>query len=80
MYGLWFVVTAPFWLALDERPGDDHGLPRVLLTALLGFALVLAVNEVIRDHVAPRFTDVRRGAVGLGDYGDSCLGPAPTPP
>lgn len=79
MYGLWFVVTAPLWFVIDERPGDDTPPGQAILTALAGFMLVLCVNEVVREHVAPRFTEVRRGAVGLDDHAGSCLErPRPT--
>lgn len=73
MYGLWFVVTAPLWFAIDEDPGDDTPPRQALLSALAGFMLVLCVNEAIREHVAPRFTEVRRGQIGLDDRAGSCL-------
>ncbi len=73
MYGLWFVVTAPLWGWIDERAEDDAPLSRALLTALAGFMLVLCVNEFVREWVAPRFTTVERGAVGLDDHAGSCL-------
>jgi hypothetical protein len=74
VYGLWFVVTSPLWFPIDEEPGVDTPLARVLLGALAGFMLVLIVNEVIRSAVAPHFTTVQRGAIGLDDFGTSCLG------
>jgi hypothetical protein len=75
MYGMWFIVTAPLWFWIDEALGEDAPLRSVWLTALAGFMLVIIVNEGIRDLVAPHFTTVRHGAIGLDNFGDSCLGP-----
>lgn len=75
MYGTWFVVTAPFWFAIDEEPGDDTPLRSVWVSALAAFMLVIVANEAIRALVAPHFTVVERGAVGLDDPGTSCLAP-----
>jgi len=77
MYGLWFVVAAPFWMEIDERPHAPHSLRCAAVNALAAFMLVLCVNELIREHIAPRFTTVQRGALGLDDFGDNCLGPPP---
>lgn len=73
MYGLWFVVSAPLWAWIDERPGDDASMRDALITALAAFMLVLCVNELVRERVAPHFTTVERGAVGLDDVDGSCL-------
>lgn len=73
MYGLWFMVTAPLWFSIDEEPGDDTSMRTAIVGALAGFMLVLCVNEAIREGVAPRFTEVRRGQVGLDDRAGSCL-------
>jgi len=75
MYGLWFAVTSPLWFDIDEKRGVDTPLRQVWLTALAGFMLVICVNEGIRSWVAPHFTVVRRGAVGLDNFGTSCLAP-----
>jgi cycloeucalenol cycloisomerase len=75
MYGLWFVVTAPLWFPIDEEPGVDTPLREVWLSALAGFMLVIIVNEGIRGLVAPHFTVVERGAIGLDNFGRSCLAP-----
>jgi cycloeucalenol cycloisomerase len=75
MYGMWFVVTAPLWFAIDEEPGVDTPLRSIWLSALAGFMLVIIVNEGIRSGVAPHFTVVERGAVGLDHFGSSCLAP-----
>jgi hypothetical protein len=75
MYGLWFAVTSPLWFGIDEEPGTDTSARHVWLTALAGFMLVICVNEVIRGWVAPHFTVVRRGAIGLDNFGASCLAP-----
>jgi cycloeucalenol cycloisomerase len=75
VYGMWFVVTAPLWFPIDEKRGEDTPLRSVWLSALAGFMLVIVVNEAIRSLVAPHFTVVERGAVGLDNFGSSCLAP-----
>ncbi|HBZ69396.1 MAG TPA: hypothetical protein DEP35_06555 [Deltaproteobacteria bacterium] len=75
MYGMWFVVTAPLWFPIDEERGVDTPLRSVCLSALAGFMLVIIVNEAIRTLVAPLFTVVKRGAIGLDNFGNSCLMP-----
>jgi len=75
MYGMWFVVTAPLWFPIDEEPGVDTPLRSVWLSALAAFMLVIIVNEGIRSLVAPLFTVVEHGAVGLDNFGTSCLAP-----
>ena len=75
LYGLWFVVTSPLWFGIDEEPGRDTPLRQVWLTALAGFMLVICVNEAVRNWVAPHVTEVRRGAIGLDNFGSSCLAP-----
>jgi cycloeucalenol cycloisomerase len=73
LYGLWFAVTAPLWFPIDERRGDDTPLREVWLSSLAGFMLVIVVNEAIRNWVAPLFTVVQHGAIGLDHFGSSCL-------
>ncbi len=73
-YGLWFVVASPLWFPIDEEPGVDTPMGRVAESALAGFMLVLIVSETIRSEVAPYFTTVQRGAIGLDNFGTSCLG------
>ena len=77
LYGLWFVVTSPLWFGIDEERGTDTPLRQVWLTALAGFMLVIVVNEAVRNWVAPEFTVVQRGAIGLDNFGSSCLAPKP---
>lgn len=75
MYGAWFVVAAPFWFGIDEERDERTPLGRVWVSALAAFMLVIVVNEAIRGLVAPHFTEVERGAVGLDNFGTSCLAP-----
>jgi hypothetical protein len=77
VYGLWFAVTAPLWFPIDEERGVETPLREVWLSALAGFMLVIVVNEGIRNWVAPHFTTVERGAVGLDNFGSSCLAAKP---
>jgi hypothetical protein len=76
VYGLWFVVSAPFWFPIDEDPGTDTPWAQVLTSVLAAFMLVLIVNEAVRSFVAPMVTTVERGAKGLDRFGTSCLGPS----
>jgi cycloeucalenol cycloisomerase len=80
VYGLWFVVTAPLWFPIDEARGADTPMREVCLSALAGFMLVIVVNEGVRNWVAPQFTTVERGAIGLDNFGSSCLAPKPGAP
>jgi hypothetical protein len=76
MYGLWFVVSAPFGFPIDEHPGGETPWSQVVTSALAAFMLVLIVNEANRSFVAPLVTTVERGAKGLDEFGTTCLGPS----
>jgi len=72
-YGLSFMFILPVWIGIDERPGEHRPWPHALA---LVFAAVYADSlalDVLRFHVAPRFTTVHENAVGLGDVATSCL-------
>jgi len=72
-YGLSFMFILPVWIGIDERPGEHRPWFHVLafvLAAVYADALAL---DVLRYHVAPHFTTVHEGAVGLGDVATSCL-------
>jgi hypothetical protein len=73
-YGLSFVLILPVWIGVDERPGERVPWARVLVfVAAAVYADTLAL-DFLRYHVAPHFTSVQTGAVGLGDVATSCLG------
>ncbi len=76
-YGTWLALAMPFWVTLDERPGDAQPMAKVVLGSLLAAALLVADAELLKRVVAPHVTEVAWGHVGLRDYGTSCLGPAP---
>ena len=74
MYGSHFIIAGPRWHRIDERPGECTPLREVLGSVLAAFMLVLCVDEVFEREVAPRFTTVVAGRVGIpGKQGPSCL-------
>jgi cycloeucalenol cycloisomerase len=76
IYGVSFLCILPVWIRIDERPGDRMPCWHVLaFVAAAVYADSLAL-DVARYHVAPHFTVVQAGAVGLGDVETSCLGRA----
>ncbi|MFN7953336.1 MAG: hypothetical protein U0610_16550 [bacterium] len=79
-YGTWLALAMPFWVTLDERPGSDLPMAKVIGGSLLATALLLADAELLKRVVAPHLTEVAWGHVGLRDYGTSCLGPRPASP
>jgi len=82
-YGVYFIPAIPFWVTLGEpREGDGDSFLRsprpyqVLVAAFACAMAVLCATELMKHHVAPHFTDVRDGHVGLRDYGPGvCLTP-----
>jgi cycloeucalenol cycloisomerase len=73
-YGMAFVYALPMWMAIDENP---RRRVRAAAVVVLLFAAVYAdvlTLDLLRYHVAPRFTQVVPGANGLRDVGTSCLG------
>jgi cycloeucalenol cycloisomerase len=72
-YGLAFVVALPVWIAIDETPGPRISLSRVLLFTVVAVLVDTLALHLLRVHVAPHLTTVVDGAVGLRDFGASCL-------
>jgi cycloeucalenol cycloisomerase len=82
MYGSHFVLAGPLWHHIDEPAARDTKLYQVAGGALAAMMMVLCADEVWARAVAPRFTTVVPGRVGIpGKQGPSCLVPraAPTP-
>jgi cycloeucalenol cycloisomerase len=76
MYGAHFVVAGPCWHRIDERRGDDTPLREVWVSVAAAFALILCMDEAFENVIAPRFTTVVQGRVGVpGKQGPSCLAP-----
>ncbi len=74
MYGSHFMIAGPCWHRIDEGPGERTPLREVLGSVLAAFMLVLCVDEVFEREVAPHFTNVVVGRVGIpGKQGPSCL-------
>ncbi|MCA9771831.1 MAG: hypothetical protein KC466_05445 [Myxococcales bacterium] len=74
-YGLQFLIAMPFWIGLDETPGKSQPVGRVVVGALAAYMMIFAANEFLKECVAPNFTVVAHGHVGLRDYAGSCLKP-----
>lgn len=75
MYGTWFAIALPFWFPIDEVEGRDTPWSHVIVGALAAFMLILCSLELFAHVVAPMVTTVEHGAVGLQDFGTSCLAP-----
>ncbi len=76
MYGSHFMIAGPCWHRIDERRGEATPLREVVASVLAAFMLVLCVDEGFEHLVAPRFTTVVPGRVGIpGKQGPSCLAP-----
>ena len=74
MYGTHFMIAGPCWHRIDERPGECTPLREVVASVLAAFMLVLCADEVFARAVAPHFTTVVPGRVGIpGKQGPSCL-------
>jgi hypothetical protein len=74
MYGLHFVIAGPLWHRIDEGRGERTPLVEVLASVLAAFTLVLCADEVFAKVIAPHFTTVVPGRVGIpGEQGPSCL-------
>jgi cycloeucalenol cycloisomerase len=75
-YGSHFIIAGPLWHRIDERRGDDTPLREVLGAVLAAMMLILCVDELWARRVAPHFTTVVAGRVGIpGKQGPSCLAP-----
>jgi cycloeucalenol cycloisomerase len=76
MYGSHFVIAGPLWQRIDERAGEETRLRVVIGCALAAMVVIMGVDEVWARAVAPRFTTVVPGRVGIpGKQGPSCLAP-----
>jgi cycloeucalenol cycloisomerase len=76
MYGAHFVIAGPAWHRIDERRGECTPLVEVLASVLAASMLILCADELVAGVVAPRFTTVVPGRVGIpGKQGPSCLEP-----
>jgi len=74
-YGTAFCLALPVWLHIDERPDSDVKLSTVLVAVAAAVYADSILLDAYRYHLAPHVTTVVEGAVGLRDYGASCLVP-----
>lgn len=80
MYGSHFMLAGPLWHGIDERPGRETRLTTAGIAAFAAMMLVLCIDEVWARTVAPHFTTVVPGRVGIpGKQGPSCLAPPAAP-
>ena len=76
MYGAHFVIAGPAWHRIDEGRRDCTPMQEVLVSVLAASMLVMCADEVVEGVLAPRFTTVVHGRVGIpGKQGPSCLAP-----
>jgi len=74
-YGTAFCLALPVWLYVDDHPGADVEVWKVLLAVAAAMYVDSILLDLYRHHLAPHFTTVVEGAVGLRDYAGSCLSP-----
>jgi hypothetical protein len=74
-YGTAFCLAMPVWLHIDERPGVAVKVGTVLVAVAAAMYADSILLDLYRYHLAPHVTTVVEGAVGLRDYGASCLTP-----
>ena len=74
-YGTAFCLALPVWLSIDERPGVEVSIFHVMVGVSAAMYVDSLLLDAYRYHLAPHFTTVVEGAVGLRDYGNSCLVP-----
>jgi hypothetical protein len=74
-YGTAFCLALPVWLSIDERPGVEVSVFHVMVGVSAAMYVDSLLLDAYRYHLAPHFTTVVEGAVGLRDYGNSCLVP-----
>jgi cycloeucalenol cycloisomerase len=76
MYGVHFVLAGPAWHRIDERRDECTPMREVLASVLAASMLVMCADELVEGVIAPHFTTVVRGRVGIpGKQGPSCLAP-----
>jgi hypothetical protein len=74
-YGTAFCLALPVWLYVDEQPGARVEVTNVLVAVAGAMYADSLLLDIYRHHIAPHFTTVVEGAVGLRDYAGSCLMP-----
>jgi cycloeucalenol cycloisomerase len=81
MYGAHFVIAGPAWHRIDEGRAECTPLREVLASVLAASMLILCADELVEGVVAPHFTTVVPGRVGIpGKQGPSCLAPSRSAP
>lgn len=74
-YGTAFCLALPVWLYIDERADVSVKSPVVVVAVFAAMYADFLLLDLYRYHLAPHFTTVVHGAVGLRDYAGSCLVP-----
>lgn len=78
MYGTWFVIAFPIWFTVDETQDNPTSLKTVCFGVLASFMLILCSMEFFKHVLAPLFTTVKHGAIGIGQITGTCLVPPPS--
>ena len=72
-YGACFCFALPVWLGIDEAPerrASGRAVAVWILAAMMGMIITF---EILRHLVAPHFTDVQHGSLGIGVSEGTCL-------
>lgn len=72
-YGLSFMFILPVWIGIDERTNERASWQHTLAFVLAAVYADSLALDLLRVHVAPHFTTVHEGAIGLGVTPGSCL-------
>jgi hypothetical protein len=68
-YGVALAAAMPVWVGIDDRSTMRSVIARILAAMMV----MLIAFEILRHVIAPQFTRVVEGAVGLRDFEGSCL-------
>jgi hypothetical protein len=79
VYGAWFLAALPFFTSFDEEPGINQPWLSYVIKGFAVVGILLLLNQLFSDVVAPHFTTVHPGAVSINDWSvNNCLGAKPT--
>lgn len=72
-YGTALACAMPVWILIDEHQERRLRLRTVTVGLVASLVAMTVLFQISRLWIAPHFTEVRTGAVGLRDFDDSCL-------
>ena len=78
IFGAWQGCALVFYPRLDETPGENQPISTFIIRGFATLGILRFANQITVDVIAPRFTEVNRGAIYVNDWSASnCLGPRP---